>query len=161
MLWVQKFFFMAVFQNYIIEVLLWRKQVHLNPPRHRQASGKQGVKPVQTTKEFMCRHPPRSVWLPSFYWKLSSRCPNEVGKHLLCFFQTNKALSRFSNYPGEFPLSLPTRVFNMMLVSGWPWVYFDPPGHLLQPALTKSWELSLVDRAASYRCRKGFITGCQ
>lgn len=87
-----------------------------------------------------------------FGFLVFSGMPWWSGEAFAMFFQTNKALNRFSNYPGEFPLSLPTCVFNMILGS-----YFDPSDHLLQLALTKSWELSLVDMNVSYWCSRSLL----
>lgn len=87
--------------------------------------------------------PPSLECLASYILlEVSLTMPWWSGEAFVVFLQTNKALSRFINYPGEFPLSLPTRVFNMMLVSGWPWFYFDPSDHLLQLTLTKNWDLT-------------------
>lgn len=85
-----------------------------------------------STKEFMCHHPPRSAWLPTFYWKLSSQCPDEVGKHLLCFYRQTKhwvnSLITLGNFLCRYP-----HVF-----STWCWFLAGPGFTLIHQTISFS-----------------------
>lgn len=112
-----------------------------------------------STKEFMCHHPPRSAWLPTFYWKLSSQCPDGVGKHLLCFYRQTKhwvdSLITLGNFLCHYP-----HVF-----STWCWFLAGPGFTLIHQTISFSLHqpragISLQWVAASYWCSEGFVTGC-